>query len=113
MDAENKESYLQRDSAECKGDVRVHRSFSWIWKERERAEPDILGKILNRTTLTEPTNELACATGIFKRKERKGLHEQVDSLEHQIVRMKHWLSGIVRRAWIGVYAGISDGQKRV
>ena len=26
--------------------------------------------------------ELACATGIFKRKERKGLQEQVDSLEH-------------------------------
>lgn len=41
-------------------------------------------------------NELACATGIFKRKERKGLQEQVDSLEHQVASMKRWLSGIVR-----------------
>ena len=41
-------------------------------------------------------NELACATGIFKRKERKGLQEQADSLEHQVASMKRWLSGIVQ-----------------
>ena len=41
-------------------------------------------------------NKLACATGIFKGKERKGLQEQVDSLEHQVASMKRWLSGIVR-----------------
>lgn len=43
MDAENKESCLQRDSAERKGYVRAHRSFNRIWKERDSAEPDILG----------------------------------------------------------------------
>ena len=34
MDAENKESCLQRDSAERKGYVRAHRSFNRIWKEK-------------------------------------------------------------------------------
>ena len=48
MDAENKESCLQRDSAERKGYVRAHRSFNRIWKERDSAEPDILGKILSK-----------------------------------------------------------------
>ena len=51
MDAENKESCSQRDSAERKGYVRAHRSFNRIWKERDSAEPDILGKILNRDNL--------------------------------------------------------------
>ena len=41
-------------------------------------------------------NELVSATGIFKRKERKSLQEQVDSLERQVASMKRWLSGIVR-----------------
>ena len=50
MGTENKESFSQRDSAERKGYVRAHRSFNRIWKERDRAEPDILGKILIRTT---------------------------------------------------------------
>ena len=35
MDAENKESCSQRDSAERKGYVRAHRSFNRIWKERD------------------------------------------------------------------------------
>ena len=48
MGAENKkESCSQRDSAERKGYVRAHRSFNRIWKERDGAEPDILGKILD------------------------------------------------------------------
>ena len=51
MDAENRESCLQRDSAERKGYVRAHRSFNRIWKERDSAEPDILGKILNKDNL--------------------------------------------------------------
>ena len=46
MSAENEqESCSQRDSAERKGYVRAHRSFNRIWKERDSAEPDILGKI--------------------------------------------------------------------
>ena len=52
MSAENnKESCLQRDSAERKGYVRAHRSFNRIWKERDSAEPDLLGKILERDNL--------------------------------------------------------------
>ena len=51
MDAENKGSCLQRDSAERKGYARAHRSFNRIWKERDSAEPDILGKILNKDNL--------------------------------------------------------------
>jgi len=51
MSAENIESCLQRDSAERKGYVRAHRSFNRIWKERDSAEPDILGKILEKDNL--------------------------------------------------------------
>ena len=51
MGTENKESCLQRDGAERKGYVRAHRSFNRIWKERDSAEPDILGKILNKDNL--------------------------------------------------------------
>ena len=48
MGTENIESCSQRDSAERKGYVRAHRSFNRIWKERDSAEPDLLGKILDR-----------------------------------------------------------------
>ena len=51
MNAENKDSCSQRDSAERKGYVRAHRSFNRIWKERDSAEPDLLGKILDRDNL--------------------------------------------------------------
>ena len=51
MSAENTESCLRRDSAERKGYVRAHRSFNRIWKERDSAEPDILGKILEKDNL--------------------------------------------------------------
>ena len=51
MGTENKESCSQRDSAERKGYVRAHRSFNRIWKERDSAEPDILGKILERDNM--------------------------------------------------------------
>ena len=51
MNAENLDSCSQRDSAERKGYVRAHRSFNWIWKERDCAEPDILGKILDKGNL--------------------------------------------------------------
>ena len=51
MNAENLDSCSQRDSAERKGYVRAHRSFNRIWKERDSAEPDILGKILDKGNL--------------------------------------------------------------
>lgn len=51
MGTENIESCSQRDSAERKGYVRAYRSFNRIWKERDSAEPDLLGKILDRDNL--------------------------------------------------------------
>ncbi len=33
----------QRDSAEHEGYVKVSRSFNWIWKERDSAQPKTLG----------------------------------------------------------------------
>ena len=48
MGTENRESCSQRDSAERKGYGRAHRSFNRIWKERDSAEPEILGKILDK-----------------------------------------------------------------
>ncbi len=51
MNAENKDSCSQRDSAEREGYVRAHRSFNRIWKERDSAEPDTLGKILDKDNL--------------------------------------------------------------
>ncbi|MDO4168840.1 MAG: group II intron reverse transcriptase/maturase [Lachnospiraceae bacterium] len=42
---------MQRDSAEHKGYVRAHRSFNRIWKERDSAGPDLLGKILDKDNL--------------------------------------------------------------
>ena len=51
MSTENKGSCSQRDSAERKGYVRAYRSFNRIWKERDSAEPDTLGKILDKDNL--------------------------------------------------------------
>ena len=67
-------------------------------------------------------NELACATGIFKRKERKNLQEQVDSLEHQVasMNMKQFRSlcrnirrpeKSIKRIWLRWKNG-GSGQKR-
>ena len=42
---------LQRDNAEHEGYVKASRSFNRIWKERDSAEPDILGKILSKDNL--------------------------------------------------------------
>ena len=41
----------QKDSAEHKRYVRAHRSFNRRWKERDSAEPDILGRILAKDNL--------------------------------------------------------------
>ena len=51
MDAENRESCLQKDSAEHEGYVRAHRSFNQIWKERDSAQPELLEKILYKDNL--------------------------------------------------------------
>ena len=51
MDAENKESCLQKNSAEHEGYARAHRPFNRIWKERDSAQPELLEKILYKDNL--------------------------------------------------------------
>ena len=53
MDTENAGNggCSQRNSAEHEKYVRAHRSFNRIWKERDSAEPDILGRILDKDNL--------------------------------------------------------------
>ena len=53
MDTENAGNggCSQKDSAEHKRYVRAHRSFNRIWKERDSAEPVILGRILAKDNL--------------------------------------------------------------
>ena len=51
MDAENKDSCLQKDSAEHEGYVRARRSFNQIWRERDSAQPKLLEKILYKDNL--------------------------------------------------------------
>lgn len=64
MGAENKEeNCLRRDSAERKGYVRAHRSFNRIWKERDSAEPDILGKILEKDNLNRAYKRIKANKG--------------------------------------------------
>ena len=59
MDAENKESCSQKNSAEHKGYVRAHRSFNRIWKERDSAQPDLLEKILDKDNLNRAYKRLS------------------------------------------------------
>ncbi len=51
MDAENRDSCPQKDSAEHEGYVRAHRSFNRIWKGRDRAQPELLERILDKDNL--------------------------------------------------------------
>lgn len=106
MGAENKEeSCLQRDSAEHKGYVRAHRSFNRIWKERDSAEPDLLGKILNKDNLNRAFKRVKTNKGapgvdgmtvdetlIFLREHN---HEIVDR-----IRAGHYTPSPVRRVEI-------------
>ena len=66
MIAENKDSCSQRDSVERKGYVRAHRSFNRIWKERDSAEPDILGKILDKGNLNRAYKRVKANKAIYE-----------------------------------------------
>ena len=66
MIAKNKDSCSQRDSAERKGYVRAHRSFNRIWKERDSAEPDILGKILDKGNLNRAYKRVKANKAIYE-----------------------------------------------
>ena len=105
MGTENKESCSQRDSAERKGYVRAHRSFNRIWKERDSAEPDILGKILDRDNLNRAykrvkTNKGAPGVdGMTIEEAFQWLKEHNHELTEQI-RRGHYTPSPVRRVEI-------------
>ena len=87
MSAENTESCLQRDSAERKGYVRAHRSFNRIWKERDSAEPDILGKILE--------------------KDRKSIHVTEGNLERYLGRELYVYQPANESSEVGIVRGLA------
>ena len=105
MDVENKESCLQRDSAERKGYVRAHRSFNRIWKERDSAEPDILGKILNKDNLNRAYKRVKAnkgapgVDGMTVEEASLWLREHSHELTERI-RKGHYTPSPVRRAEI-------------
>jgi group II intron reverse transcriptase/maturase len=105
MDAENKESCSQRDSAERKGYVRAHRSFNRIWKERDSAEPDILGKILDKDNLNRAYKRVKANKGapgddgMTRDKALPWLKEHNQELTDRI-RKGHYTPSPVRRVKI-------------
>ena len=92
----------QRDSAERKGYVRAHRSFNRIWKERDSAEPDILGKILDKDNLTRAYKRVKAnkgapgVDGMTTRDARAWLKEHQSELIEKI-RRGHYTPSPVRR----------------
>ena len=105
MGTENKESCSQRDSAERKGYVRAHRSFNRIWKERDSAEPDILGKILNKDNLNRAYKRVKAnkgapgVDGMTVEEAFEWLKEHNHELTEQI-RKGHYTPSPVRRVEI-------------
>ena len=105
MDAENKESCLQRDSAERKGYVRAHRSFNRIWKERDSAEPDILGKILNKDNLNRAYKRVKANKGApgVDGMTIEGAFQWIKEHNHELteqIRKGHYTPSPVRRVEI-------------
>ena len=106
MSAENnKESCLQRDSSERKGYVRAHRSFNRIWKERDSAEPDLLGGILERDNLNRAYKRVKAnkgAPGVDGMTVEEALpwlkEHKVELLER--IRKGHYTPSAVRRVEI-------------
>ena len=92
----------QRDSAERKGYVRAHRSFNRIWKERDSAEPDILGKILDKDNLNRAYKRVKAnkgapgVDGMTTRDARAWLKEHQSELIEKI-RRGHYTPSPVRR----------------
>lgn len=92
----------KRDSAERKGYVRAHRSFNRIWKERDSAEPDILGKILDKDNLNRAYKRVKAnkgapgVDGMTTRDARAWLKEHQSELIEKI-RRGHYTPSPVRR----------------
>lgn len=102
MNAENRDSCSQRNSAERKRYVRAHRSFNRIWKERDSAEPDILGKILDKDDLNRAYKRVKAnegAPGIDGMTTRDALPWLKEHQKELIARIRsgHYTPSPVRR----------------
>ena len=90
MGVENKDSCSQRDSAEREGNVRAHRSFRRIWKERDSVQPELLEEILKKDNLNRAFKRVKAnkgapgidgitveEIGAYLRENQKGLIERI------------------------------------
>ena len=96
MGTENRESCSQRDSAERKGYVRAHRSFNRIWKERDSAEPDTLGKILEKDNLNRAYKRVPGVDGMTIEAALPWLKEHNYELTERIRKGKYTPSPVRR-----------------
>ena len=82
--------------------MRAHRSFNRIWKERDSAEPDILGKILDKDNLNRAYKRVKAnkgapgVDGMTTRDARAWLKEHQSELIEKI-RRGHYTPSPVRR----------------
>lgn len=98
MGTENIESCSQRDSAEREGYVRAHRSFNRIWKERDSAEPDILGRILEKDNLNSAYRRVKANKGA------PGVDGM--TIEEVLPWLKEHNHELVERIWRGKYTPV-------
>ena len=102
MSVENIDSCSQKNSAERKGYVRAHRSFNRIWKERDSADPDILGKILEKDNLNRAFKRVKAnkgapgIDGMTVKQALPWLREHNQELKEKI-RKGHYTPSPVRR----------------
>lgn len=95
MDTENKESCSQSDSAECEGHVRAHHSFNRVWKERDSAEPDILGRILDKDNLNRAYKRVKANKGAPGADGR--------TIEAALIWLREHNHELAERIWRGKY----------
>ena len=102
MSVENIDSCSQKNSAERKEYVRAHRSFNRIWKERDSADPDILGKILEKDNLNRAFKRVKAnkgapgIDGMTVKQALPWLREHNQELKEKI-RKGHYTPSPVRR----------------
>ena len=93
---------LQRDSAEHEGYAKASRSFNWIWKERDSAQPKLLEAILCKDNLNRAYKRVkankgtAGIDGMSIEEALPYLKEQGQELINRILRGKYTPSPVRR-----------------
>ena len=87
----------QRDNAEHEGYAKASRSFNRIWKERDSAELDILGKILNKDNLNRAYKRVKANKGA------PGIDGM--TIEEALPYLKEHQQEITDRIYRGKYTG--------